>query len=137
MNVKLPTVRRLFVDQYTPEDFEEERKRDAILYKHHEDVKAFLVARGWTFYTRLTTLSERQGNYCHGSFARHPELGELPESKLLAQSRELEGFPICPPLGEWVPPCSKEGLIRNEIVELKPMNLPTASVFYLDYVYKE
>jgi len=124
---------RLFVENWTAEDFERERVWRAACDAVHAERQRIAESLGWVF---------RQGRRSSGNRLRcaYTQWAIDPATQeeisiSEAHGRILTQSPGCLP--EWpvkpeLPP-STQALIMAEIEEVKPMPLPVGRIFYLGY----
>lgn len=128
MTTETKLVRRLGVENWTPEDFEREkvwRKACALVAAER---RKLMVDLGWKFQEGRRY---HVGNCSYGTWAMPPEgEGELPYREAEARlEKEQPGLlPAFPPRPEFPP--STEGLFEMGEVEIKPMVMPSGSIFY-------
>ncbi len=131
--VVLPPVRRLGVENWTPEDFAEDARRAKAISEVTVLRKKALTDRGWQLHYRYCSCDH------NSEWALDPLTGNRvshEDAYLLQEAREPGSVPLWPKFdNNWKPPPSTEGLLHIGDVLVQPMQAPSGLVFYQDYKY--
>jgi hypothetical protein len=141
--VTFPPMRRLGVENWTPEDFAEDARRAKAGREAYEARKKALTDRGWRF---------RRVYIQPGPSGFHEVMGDeliavdpvtrgnvaYNQAFVIQEEREPGSIPPWPKFdNDWKPPPSTEGLFNIGKVRVMPMLKPAASIFFMGYKYKQ
>lgn len=124
-------IKRLFVENWTEADFAEDARRQKLLTDCAKKRRSTMEGFGWKFHDR----------YCSRDvdYVWDPVTGEkvsFKEAYRREEARNPGCIPEWPDLGDYkFPPSTMPRFDIKEGMEIKPLNVPAGSIFYLDYQY--
>jgi hypothetical protein len=125
------TVRRLFVEHWTEQDFEMERigrEQSREVYKKRV---AQIEAAGWVPFRGPYYYAGREfhgGHLVPQMQKRVPS--EVAFEMFREQNPEVELEPYRPHPHGWTPPTTTQGLFHQEVFKVEPMKVPAGLIFY-------
>jgi hypothetical protein len=128
-DIKLPPFKRMFVENWMPEDFAEESRRIKVTNEVYALRRKALTDRGWVF-RRMYDGSE--GMIGDKLVAYDPVTGlevELYEAFTIQEECEPGSIPPWPKFdNNWNPPPSTEHRFNIVDIERKPMRIPSSDL---------
>lgn len=130
-----PEMRRIGVENYTPEDFAEEARRSQATHEVHEARMKVMGERGWEFHRSYiqpgpSGLLEVMGDELVAEDPLTGEAVKYEDAFKLQEEREPGSLPPWPKFDNgWKPPPSKEFSVPSFVmVERKPLPIPSMEV---------
>ena len=126
--------RRLFVDNWTDADFDEDERRSKINHEYYTKRKQFMADQGWKFRYRYCS-HDRTREWAEDPVTK--ERVDHKEAYKIQEARTPGCFGEVPTFGEWHFPPSTSHLIDIGEVRVVPMKEPVSLIFFQKYTYGE